>query len=142
MGIDLTKERIVYYSLDENGVPVPETDVVSWGRKFEGSHRYRVVARTTVTEGVDVSTVFLGIDHNWGDGPPLLWETLVFGGDLDGEMQRTSTRHEAIDAHWAIIGRVKATLPASVTVQTPEDTVRMFNLKLLKGQSDDEDGTE
>jgi hypothetical protein len=25
-----------------------------------------------------VSTVFLGMNHQFGDGPPLLWETMVF----------------------------------------------------------------
>jgi len=31
---------------------------------------------------VRVSTTFLGLDHNFfGDGPPLLFETMIFGAD-------------------------------------------------------------
>lgn len=34
--------------------------------------------------GSTVSTVFLMHDHNWhSDGLPILFETMVFGGDMD-----------------------------------------------------------
>ena len=33
---------------------------------------------------VMVSTVFLRIDHSFGSGPPLLFETMIFGGKHDG----------------------------------------------------------
>ena len=29
---------------------------------------------------VTVSTVFLGVDHSFGDGSPMLFETMIFGG--------------------------------------------------------------
>lgn len=32
------------------------------------------------TRWVNVSTVFLAIDHAFGDGPPVLYETMIFGG--------------------------------------------------------------
>ena len=39
--------------------------------------------------GISVSTVFLGLDHRWfGDGPPLVFETMVFGGEFDHEQER------------------------------------------------------
>jgi hypothetical protein len=46
-----------------------------------------------------VSTVFLGIDHNFGNGPPLLFETMVFGGEYDGYCKRYSTWEEAEGGH-------------------------------------------
>lgn len=55
-----------------------------------------------------MSTVFLGIDHAFGDGPPLLYETLVFCGALDDEMERSSTREDAIAGHHAMVERVRA----------------------------------
>lgn len=42
---------------------------------FEGQ---RVVAQTKLLDGSEVSTVFLGLDHQWGDGPPMLFETGLF----------------------------------------------------------------
>lgn len=53
-----------------------------------------------------VSTVFLGLDHQYGDGPPLLFETMVFGGPLDHEMNRYSTWNEAEKGHQEMVERV------------------------------------
>jgi hypothetical protein len=51
-----------------------------------------------------ISTVFLGLNHRFtGDGPPLLFETMVFHGEnvrgLDVEMARCSTWEEAEQQH-------------------------------------------
>jgi hypothetical protein len=35
-----------------------------------------------------VSTVFLGLNHTFNGGRPVLFETMIFGGPLDGEMER------------------------------------------------------
>ncbi len=57
-----------------------------------------------------VSTVFLGIDHrfNFEDGgAPVVFETMVFGGTLDGEMERYCTKTEALEGHTRMVARVK-----------------------------------
>lgn len=72
----------------EGRTPVPTESLLEFGRAFEKMDR---IVRKTYFPGVEVSTIFLGLDHNWGDGPPLLFETLVFGGKLDREMDRYST---------------------------------------------------
>ena len=61
----------------------------------------RQVRRTQIRKGVEVSTVFLGHDHNFGDhGPPVLFETMIFGGSKDEEFQvRSCTWGEALAAH-------------------------------------------
>jgi len=60
---------------------------------------------------VDVSTVFLPLDHNYtGVGPPLVFETLVFGGTLDEEMRRYATWDEAVAGHQQMCRMVEATL--------------------------------
>lgn len=57
----------------------------------------RRVALAKLGGGVEVSTVFLGIDHNFGfDVAPILFETMIFGGDHDQQMDRYSTETEAI----------------------------------------------
>ena len=68
----------------------------------------RTVERTKLNDEVEVSTVFLGMDHNFGGkGNPVLWETLVFGGPLDGEMDRYTSKQEAIAGHKRMVERVK-----------------------------------
>lgn len=60
-----------------------------------------------------VSTVFLGLDHNWSmqeNAKPILFETLVFGGVLDGEMDRYFTKEEALLGHQNMCQRVRESL--------------------------------
>jgi hypothetical protein len=100
------------YILDDAGEPVPCPDLIAWAQWFEHAER---VAHD-LDEGdpgkqIRISTVFLGLDHRFGGGgPPILWETLVFGGVLDGEMQRYSSRQAALDGHQAMCLRVRATI--------------------------------
>lgn len=49
-----------------------------------------------------VSTVFLGLDHNFFGGPPLLFETMAFGGTLDQHANRCSTYNQAVEMHHRI----------------------------------------
>lgn len=58
---------------------------------------------------IAVSTVFLVYDHGWPDCP-LLFETMVFGGALDGTQERYSTWDEAEAGHAAMVARVEAAL--------------------------------
>jgi len=56
------------------------------------------VARSKIGD-VQISTVFLGIDHSWDNGPPVLFETMVFGGNHDQYQERCSTWKQAEDMH-------------------------------------------
>lgn len=67
-----------------------------------------------------VSTVFIGLDHNWSDrGPPYIFESLVFNGPLDGEGQRYSTWDDAEQGHNGLVRKVKDALVAGQRVQMP-----------------------
>jgi hypothetical protein len=94
-----------HYILDGR-TPVP-TDMMTWAKWFETADR--TVSKTQIGEW-EVSTVFLGLDHAFGDGPPLLFETLVFGGPLDSNMVRYSTWDQAEAGHAEMVNRVKAAL--------------------------------
>jgi len=64
-----------------NGKEVVHVEnIIEWAQKFESQNR--TIAKDTIN-GIDVSTVFLGLDHQFGEGKPLLFETMVFGGKLD-----------------------------------------------------------
>jgi hypothetical protein len=82
------------YILDGK-TPKPVSDLFVWGRWFQKADRH--VAVTELTNGSHVSTVFLGIDHNYffERGPPLLFETMIFGGEHDQYQARCSTWDEA-----------------------------------------------
>jgi hypothetical protein len=102
-GLPLHKD---HYILD--GDEVVAVDCPAWSAWFERHYLERMIARTVVQEGIEVSTVFLGLDHNRGEtGPPILFETMVFGGFLDQECVRYATLVEGRAGHWAMVERVK-----------------------------------
>jgi hypothetical protein len=85
-----------HYILDGT-VPVPEPDLMTWAQWFESAERQ--LAETWVTPEVRVSTVFLGLDHQWGNGLALLWETMVFHQGAGLEQWRYATWHDAEQGH-------------------------------------------
>lgn len=79
---------------DRDGQP---TDHDDWARAFE-DQAGRQIGRDQVGDAL-VSTVWLGLNHNRAVGPPLIFETLIFGGPSDGDMWRYSTEEEALEGH-------------------------------------------
>jgi hypothetical protein len=91
--------------------PVPEPDLLTWARNFEIENRRAAVSR--VFDLCEVSTVFLGLNHQWRKGPPLLFETMAFwDGEGGWEQERCSTWAEAEKQHAALVREVAR--PASV----------------------------
>lgn len=94
----------VHYVLDDDGVPLPCPDLEAWAEwAFPNDPalqlRRRGVAQTRIRKYVSVSTVFLALDHGFGRGAPVLWETMIFGGPHDGYQDRYSTREDAEAGH-------------------------------------------
>ena len=53
---------------------------------------------------VEVSTVWVGINHQFSDdAAPLFWETMIFGGQHDQDCWRYATREEAFDHHEEVV---------------------------------------
>lgn len=62
--------------------------------------KMRLFRQTNLPNGGRVSTVWLGIDHSFTpDGPPLIFETMVFGGPMDMYTRRYSTQAQALAGH-------------------------------------------
>ena len=101
----------IYYKLDGKNA-VPCNDVLKWCRWFEEC-KDRHVADITLNN-VRISTVFLGIDHAFGGALPLLFETMVFGGPLDGEQERYSTWEQAERGHAEMVYRIGQGQPKGV----------------------------
>ena len=76
---------------------------------------YRRVAFDRVG-GAEVSTVWLGLDHGWGGGPPLIFETMVFGGDENEWQARYATEADAMAGHAEVVRKLKLGLPLSDVV--------------------------
>ena len=94
---DEEREMTDTYILDGRN-PIRCADFMTRARWFERSDRQ--VARTDFGD-VRVSTVFLGLDRSFGQGPPLLFETMIFGGPFDQAkyQERCSTWEEAEAQH-------------------------------------------
>jgi hypothetical protein len=90
------------YILDGHEV-VECNDLMVWAKWFEDADR--AVAKTTIGD-IRVSTVFLGLDHSYGEGALQLFETMIFGGEFDGEMWRYSTWDAAEKGHQTAVEKV------------------------------------
>lgn len=94
------------YILDGK-TPIP-ADLMQWGEWFETADRH--VAKDQIGD-VGISTVFLGIDHRFADdGPPLIFETMIFGGEHDQYQTRASTWDEAERQHAEAVALVRSSL--------------------------------
>jgi hypothetical protein len=101
---------VKFYILDAEGHPQPVPDVEAWAM-WRAEHDTRI-ALTTVGN-ITISTVFLGIDHNWSNhGPAVLFETMVFGGEHDQKQCRYSTRDYALIGHDKAVALVRAAIVA------------------------------
>lgn len=136
------------YILNGAGEPVPEDDVIAAARWQTEHLQETIVARTEVSRDGQVvstdtalraptppaayalvSTVFLGLNHAYFGGPPVLYETLVFvhvphdsifgripETSVDGSMRRYHTREEALAGHEQKVRQLQALLRAGVTL--------------------------
>lgn len=82
----------------KDGEPVVEPDREKWARQFSNPSRFLFRDRKGT---LWVSTVFLGVDHNLtGQGPPVLFETVVFGPTGETlDMNRYETLEQAKAGH-------------------------------------------
>lgn len=88
-----------------NKRPVRCWDMKTWA-KFMGTEKAMVVK--TIDGEITISTVFLGINHNFSKtGKPVLFETMIFGGEHDQECWRYKTWAEAEEGHKKAVNLVR-----------------------------------
>lgn len=88
-----------------------EAALLAWATEVWGDGDGRRVAFDEVAPGVEVSTVFLGIDHNhFGKGPPILFETMIFDDYGGGDQFRFETWDQAVEGHRLAVESLKARL--------------------------------
>jgi hypothetical protein len=97
---------MAWYILDENNKPIRST-IVDCGEWLKKNPERKAVKQEYVGD-VRISTVFLGLDHAWPrDGDtPLLWETMIFGGEHDQYMDRYTSYEDAVEGHQTALNLV------------------------------------
>ena len=89
----------MWYILDKDNKPVKST-ITEHGEWIEANPEKKAVKQEHVGD-IWVSTVFLGLDHAWPkDGiTPVLWETMIFGGEHDQYQDRYTSYEDALEGH-------------------------------------------
>jgi hypothetical protein len=114
--------RPVYY--DRGGTPMT---LQQWAKMLE-DESYRHVARDVIgpEEPLDpaplitVSTCWGGLNHDWRSGEPLIYQTVIVGGDYDATGVWYATENQARDGHRRIVGELRAgRSPHGLTPLTP-----------------------
>lgn len=100
-----------WYILDNNHKPVP-VEVLTAANWMEDNPNRKKVGYDELTDlngdDVRVSTMFLGLDHSWNSKTPVLWETMIFGGENDQSYQeRYASYEQALEGHQTAINFIK-----------------------------------
>lgn len=101
---------------DQDGQPM---DMMEWARQYEDTAS-RILGRTQVG-AYRISTVWLGLNHAFLGGPPLIFETMVFGPDSghDIDMVRYHTKEAALAGHDEMVLLVTATTQSLEEMMQP-----------------------
>jgi hypothetical protein len=140
----MNRPRNVHFMLDAENNVVPMNDFTAWAHWFE-HFANRIVGYTEITSECKVSTVFMGVDQRFvltvgsrdlrhreparvrgraadeafDNGPPLVFETMIFGGPFDEWAWRYSSWDDAETGHKAAVRKAREALPGGVGRATP-----------------------
>lgn len=91
----------LYYKWNKETDEISPCDLYEFGSQCKDKEARRVAFDKVGDH--EVSTVFLGLNHSYGDdGPPILFETLAFnnaGGSCEEYMERYYTARAAREGH-------------------------------------------
>ena len=104
----------------------PDNTVTDMGRNWcipDGEWSATQTVAKTKIDAYEVSTVFLFLDHSYGDdATPILWETLVFGdGPWADEGRRYNTYDEAVAGHEAYVTAITNSLEMDQRIRALRD---------------------
>ncbi|MFC9432707.1 hypothetical protein [Nocardia sp. NPDC057030] len=121
-----TRFRIRQWYYDRDGRPIDLTTAA----ELKSDESYVRIARTKVVDGAnlalvfDVSTVWVGFDFRLNEGPPLIFETMVFSDGGAVVADRYSTTAQAQQGHAATVESVCATLTDPITMHAQTSLYR------------------
>lgn len=98
-----------FYRLTADDQPVLELDRQAWADWIvDPAHRAALHVAVNDTPLSRISTMFVGFEDDESQGPePLVWETRVDHGPLDGLRERYPDRAQAHLGHHLIVTRVR-----------------------------------
>ncbi len=107
--------RPMWYILDKDKNPIPAKDIIQANRLLADTGSRRVALDDIIVEDyaitITVSTVFLVLDHNHSPkGKPVLFESMIFNGELNQSLDRYRTWKEAETGHKKMVELVKNNL--------------------------------
>ena len=88
---------MAWYILDENNKPIRSTSI-DYSKWLEDNPKRKAVKQEHIGD-IFISTVFLGLDHAWNSDVPVLWETMIFGGEHDQYQDRYTSYEDALEGH-------------------------------------------
>lgn len=109
----------LWYNTDLQPITAMEADELL---RDDLARRVAHTAITTANGRIEVSTIFLVLDHGWNGSVPILWETMVFGGPDDMEQRRYSSRAAAVAGHAEAVTCVKTALDLEGVAVIAEET--------------------
>jgi hypothetical protein len=81
-----------------------EIPLLEWANMFGDINKRRI--GETIIGKYKISTVLLGVDYSWGEGSPLIFETMVFpldGNYVEDYCGRYTTKEKAAMGHYFIV---------------------------------------
>lgn len=94
---------------DRDGEPL---GLMEWASLCENAE-YKRVAWDELPGGGYVSTVWMGINHGPGVGPPVIFETMAFPTERYGIQERYCSLNEALAGHARIARALASGSPAT-----------------------------
>ena len=104
----------MYYLLDKDKKPYQVSAKESL--KVYDDPEMKITKQDRINDHVRVSTVFLSMDHSYSfddegnriENPtPVLWETMIFGGEHSGYQERYTSHDDALAGHKRALDLVK-----------------------------------
>ena len=95
--------RHLYY--DRSGKPIASLD--EWNRLREDPDTSRVALTEGLPDCASVSTVWFGVDSSLLSDPPLIFESMVFGGYHHHERWQYASEAAALAGHDQIVAALR-----------------------------------
>ena len=95
---------------DKDGQPIPDEQAFAlrYGQPPGAVSDYARIGLDVVGDS-RVSTVWLGLNHEFRPGrPPLIFETMIFGGEYGDYCERYATEAGAVAGHAAVVAALVA----------------------------------
>jgi hypothetical protein len=96
----------MWYTLDENNKPIASSSIIEASEWMENNPEKKAVKQEKIGD-VFISTVFLGLNHAWNSDIPVLWETMIFGGEHDQYQDRYTSYEDALEGHKKALDLIK-----------------------------------